>query len=228
MFTILHRRWADLTRLLFALLAAVVAETAVAGAASVVVFGDSIAAGNALPPTERDRTWVVRVEQLSLGRLHMINEGKPGRWTSASDEFAEMLARYSHIDALVIALGTNDSGDLSQTAVKAAADHLRSMIELARARRARLPILIVAPPDLRRDRLRAGKEIGQRREAQLRALDTAFEHLSGEMGCAFASLHEVVPNGSLAVDGMHPDAAGNEAIARYLLPRLLAILEPGT
>lgn len=217
-----------LIRGLFALVAAlVVAEAAVAGTATVVVFGDSIATGNALPKSERDHAWVLRVEQLSLGRLYMVNEGKPGRRTSSVDEFAEMLARRSHIDALVIALGTNDSSELTETAVGAATDHLRAMIELARARRARLPVLVVAPPDLRPDRLRAGKEIGQRRVAQISALTAAFEHLSVEMGCAFASLHSVVPKSSLVADGMHPDSAGNEAIAQYLLPRLLAMLEPG-
>src|SRR5258708_7188903 len=59
----------------------------------VVVFGDSITAGSALPAAERAQVWVQLVETQSGGRLLMVNEGKGGRPTDSVKEFEAMLAR---------------------------------------------------------------------------------------------------------------------------------------
>src|SRR6516162_7475365 len=79
----------------------------------VIVFGDSITAGNALPPADQPHVWVRVVEERSEGALQMVNEGKGGRPTDSVKEFGQMLARHEHADVLVLALGTNDSRDIS-------------------------------------------------------------------------------------------------------------------
>lgn len=190
----------------------------------VIVYGDSIAAGTALRESERSQVWVQRVAELARARLRLVNESKGGRWTNSLGEFDAMLARRPRADILVVALGTNDSADLSGDAVGHAVRNLAAMVE--RARRAygrRLAVLIVAPPNMRKDALLRTRPIGERREARLQELRAAFEHLAKQLGCQFISLYGVVPPASLASDGMHPDGAGNERIARIVLPKLLAM-----
>src|SRR5882724_1492834 len=93
-------------------LAAIVAGglSSCGSAKTVVVFGDSIAAGNTLASADSAQVWTRQVERLSAGRLRVIDESSPGRSTAATDEFERMLARRMPMDVLVLALGTNDSG----------------------------------------------------------------------------------------------------------------------
>ena len=193
---------------------------------TVIVFGDSIAAGTGLPEAERSRVWVHRVEQLARGRLRMVNEGAGGRWTSALPEFDAMLARRPHAEILVLALGTNDSVDVSGAAPERAARNLREMVLRARKRYGgQLAVLIVAPPNIRKDALLRNRDAAEQRERALEAMGPAFQALAANLGCEFLTLYGVVPDPSLASDGMHPDATGNERIARAVLPRLLAIAD---
>ncbi|MBI3878017.1 MAG: SGNH/GDSL hydrolase family protein [Verrucomicrobia bacterium] len=210
----------------FAVLVAVLFSAAhvcgVDGPRLVLVFGDSITQGGALPAAERPRVWVNLVEKESAGRLRMINEGKSGRPTASVKEFEAMLAKHPRADRLVIALGTNDSRDISDQCVPKAVENLRAMI--ARARQAwgpGLTILLVGPPNIRKDALGPTRPIADQRDAKLRELGTAYAALAKETKCEFTTLYGVVPDASLAKDGVHPDAAGNEAIARALLPAVL-------
>lgn len=99
--------------------------------ATVIVFGDSITAGGALPATEKGQLWVSVVEKDSVGRLKMINEGKGGRPTDSLKEFDAMLFRQPKADVLVLALGMNDSRDVSGQCVPKAVANLRAMVEKA-------------------------------------------------------------------------------------------------
>jgi acyl-CoA thioesterase-1 len=56
----------------------------------------------------------------------------------------------------------------------------------------------------------ASKPIANEREAKLR-----------DIGCEFVSTFGVVPEASMTKDGVHPDAAGNAAMAKALLGRLV-------
>ena len=191
---------------------------------TVVVFGDSIAAGTGLPEAERSQVWVRRVEQLARGRLRMVNEGAGGRWTDSLKDFDAVLARRPQADILVLALGTNDSADVSGKAPERAVQNLREMV--LRARRiygGQLAVLIVAPPNIRKDALVRSREAADRRERTLQEMSASFQALAAQLGCEFISLYGVVPDASLASDGMHPDVAGNERIARAVLPKLLSI-----
>jgi acyl-CoA thioesterase I len=188
----------------------------------VVVFGDSITAGNMLPKDQRSQVWVNLVEQQSQGKLQMVNEGKGGRPTDSVTEFKAMLARQPHADLLVIALGMNDSRDIKEDCVPHAVSHLQAMIELARAAYGKIPILLVGPTNIRKDALGPSRPIADQRAAKLRELGAAFAVLAAQTGCDFVSLYGKVPETSLTKDGVHPDIAGNQAIAAVILPELVS------
>ena len=190
-------------------------------ARSVILFGDSITAGGALPKEERAQLWVTQVQQQAQGELVLINEGKGGRPTNSLPEFEAVLARHAKADALVIVLGMNDSRDITPPCVPKAVANVRAMIEKARAAYgAKLPVLIVGPSNINKAALGPTKPIANEREAKLRELGAAFEKLATETQCGFVSLFGAVPDAALLKDGVHPNGAGNAAIAKVLGPKL--------
>jgi len=193
---------------------------------TIIVFGDSITEGNTLPPEDRLRAWVNLVQARSHGWLRMVNEGKGGRPTASLDEFEEMLARQPRPDLLVIALGTNDSRNIGEDCIPAAIANLLGMITRARETWGRqLTILLVGPPNIRQDALGPTRPIAAQRDAKLRELGVAYETVAAAFHCEYTSLYGIIPPASLANDGVHPDAAGNEAIATALLPKLLSLVK---
>jgi len=82
------------------------------------------------------------------------------------------------------------------------------------------PILLVGPPNINKSALGPTKPIANEREAKLRELGDAFAGLAKELGCDYITLFGVVPDASLTKDGVHPDAAGNVAIAKVLGERI--------
>ncbi len=208
--------------LLFALSLGVFAQSP--APRTVIVFGDSITAGGALPQAQRGQIWVTQVQQESVGALKLMNEGKGGRPTNSLADFEAMLSRHAKADALVIALGMNDSRDLTAQCIPKAAANVRAMIEKARAAYgAKLPVLLVGPSNINKAALGPTKPIGKEREAKLREIGAAFEKLAGETKSEFVSLFGVVPDASLLKDGVHPDGAGNDAIAKVMGARLKAL-----
>ncbi len=190
----------------------------------VILFGDSITAGSALPKEERGKLWVAQVQEQSDGALTLINEAKGGRPTNSLPEFTEVLSRHSKAAALVIALGMNDSRDITPQCVPKAVANVRAMIEKARAAYgASLPVLLVGPSNINKAALGPTKPIANEREVKLRELGAAFEKLAAETKCEFVSLFGIVPDAALLKDGVHPDGAGNTAIAQVLGPRLKAL-----
>lgn len=189
---------------------------------TVVVFGDSLTEGGALPKDQRDQSWLTLVERESGGKLRLINEGKGGRPTDSVKDFEAMWKRQPRADVLVIALGTNDSRDLSPECVPKATANLTRMIDRARsAWGPGLPVLLVGPPNINQSSLGPTKPIGDQREARLKELGEAFAALAKAKSCQFVSLFGVVPDESMLKDGVHPDAGGNAAMAGVLRPALL-------
>lgn len=208
------------------LLALTILTTSLLAAAprTVIVFGDSITAGSALPADQREKVWVKVVEAQSKGELIMINEGKGGRPTASVPEFEAMLLRHPKADLLVIALGMNDSRDITEACVPKAVANVRTMMEKARKTYGdKLPVLLVGPSNINKAALGPTKPIGDQREAKLRELGAAFEKLGTEWRAGFISLFGVIPESSLLKDGVHPDAAGNEAIAKVLEAKLQTV-----
>ncbi|HEV7403499.1 MAG TPA: SGNH/GDSL hydrolase family protein [Chthoniobacteraceae bacterium] len=190
---------------------------------TLIVFGDSITAGGALPKDQADQLWLKLIEKQSAGALTLLNEGKGGRPSASVPEFEQMLARRPKADGLIVALGMNDSRDLTAECVPKAVANVRAMIEKARqAHGATFPVLLLGPTNINLAALGPTKPIGPQREAKLRELGDAFASLATETHCEFISLFGAVPAASLLKDGVHPDAAGNAAIAKTLGPRLQA------
>ncbi len=184
---------------------------------TVVVFGDSITAGGALPGKDREQLWLRLIEKESHQTLALVNEGKGGRPTASRKEFDEMLTRQPRIDLLVIALGMNDSRDITESCVPKAEANLRYMIGQARKKHgATLPVLLVGPSNINKSALGPTKPIANQREAKLKELGEAFNKLAAEMNSSFVSLFGVVPNSALLKDGVHPDVSGNAAIAQVM------------
>ena len=207
-------RLSALPGFLFSLLLILSVDAQTAEPRTIVVFGDSITAGGALPAKEREQLWLRLLERNSKGSLRLINEGKGGRPTASLPDFDAMLQRQPKPDELVIALGMNDSRDLKDTCVPNAVANIREMMLRARKNFGpQLPVLIVGPSNINKTALGPTKPIGNEREAKLRELNAAFATLAKETGCDFLSLFGVVPDSSLLKDGVHPDAAGNAAIA---------------
>lgn len=189
---------------------------------TVIVFGDSITAGGALPSANRDKAWIRVVERESGGRLKMINEGKGGRPSASTKEFDDMLSRQPKADVLVLALGTNDSRDITPECVPKAVTHLRYMVDKARQTYgAGLSVLIVGPPNINKAALGPTKGIANEREAKLKELGEGFSKLAADLHCGYISLFGAVPETSMTKDGVHPDPTGNEAIAKVILRELL-------
>ena len=201
--------------------AGVQASQPATSAPTILVFGDSITEGNALPAEERAEAWVSVLNREAGHRFKLINEGKGGRPTDSVKEFEQALARHPEFDALMIMLGTNDSRDVSGRCVPKAVANLSAMIEHARKTRGeKLPVLLVAPPNLNKDALVATKPIAKERDANLRELGAAYRGLATRLNLSFASVYGVVPESALTRDGVHPDAKGNRALADALRPEL--------
>ena len=97
----------------------------------------------------RDSLWVTQVQQQSNGALTLINEGKGVRPTSSLKEMEAMITRHAKADALVIALGMNDSRDITPQCVPKAVANVRAMIVKARAAYGeKLPVLLVGPSNI--------------------------------------------------------------------------------
>lgn len=190
---------------------------------NIVVFGDSITEGAALPQALRDLVWVRQVERDLGGNLQLINEGKDGRLTGSVTEFEQMLRRQPRMDVLIIALGMNDAREISADCAAKAVKNVGEMISKARfTHGASLPVLLVGPANIHATALASAKPAAREREARLRALGQAFARLASETRCEFVSLHGILPASSLLHDGVHPDAAGNAAIARVMTEKLRA------
>ena len=200
----------------------VTTTTAATEKQTIIVFGDSITEGGALPKDQRDQAWVRIVERESNGALTMINEGKGGRPTNSAKEFDAMLQRRTTAHTLVIALGTNDSRDITEACVPKAVKNITEMITKARAAYGeKLRIVLVGPPNINKSALVATKPIANEREGKLRELGDAFANLAQEQHAEFISLFGIVPESSMTKDGVHPDPAGNAAIASVMLQQLL-------
>ncbi|HSI34060.1 MAG: SGNH/GDSL hydrolase family protein, partial [Phycisphaerae bacterium] len=85
----------------------------------------------------------------------------------------------------------------------------------------KLRVVIVGPPNIRKDALGPSKPIADQREAKLKEMGVAFEVLAKETKAEFVGLFGVVPEASLTKDGVHPDPAGNAAIAAVMGKALL-------
>lgn len=194
-----------------------------AGAPSktVLIFGDSITESTSLPKDKQDRNWGRLLESESGGALTTINESKRDRTTSALTDFdaAVNKKRDAKPDLIVIMLGTQDSRDSSAQSVSRAVNNLRTLITAARKKLGpQFPVLLIAPPNLRKSDLPLSLAKPEQREACLQSMATAYAGLAQETKCAFASAYGVIPEKHFLKGGLLPDEDGHLALAKALLP----------
>jgi acyl-CoA thioesterase-1 len=187
----------------------------------VLYFGDSLTAGSEMPPEQKRYVWPTLVEEISGGKFRAINEGLAGRPTDSIADFRKILEKHGiAFEIMVIALGGNDARDITGNCVPNALKNIREMIGLTRSSRPDVPVLLVGPANIRKDRLIRFQNIAEQRDQNLRDLISAYQKLSREISCPFVALYGVIPPESLTVDGVHPDPEGNQAIAAIMLEAL--------
>lgn len=194
----------------------------------VMVFGDSICAGCDAVGVDQAHAWPTLLG--AAGGYAILNRSRGGRPTAALDEFAaawsSVLAEGSGAppDALIIALGTNDSRELDAGMVDRAVANIDAMVRHAQAGGI-ARIVLIGPYNIDQESLKQSHGIRVERDRNLRLLGEAYQAYAARTGLGFISLYGSIPPASLRVDGVHPDRAGNEVIAAFALPRLRDLLE---
>lgn len=191
---------------------------------TVLIFGDSISAGESLPKSRQDGSWVRLLETQTQGLLTCINDSRRDRSTSAVADFdaAMKKKREATPDIIAIMLGTEDSRDPSVQCVTRAVSNLRTIVASARRKFGpQFPVLLIAPPNLRKSDLPSGAATPEQRDANLKSLAVAYAKLAQETKCAFASAYGVIADEHFSKGGLLPDENGHIALANALLPALL-------
>ena len=197
---------------LFAILLSPPSALAAEKTASLLVIGDSLAAGYGLPASDAFTTRLEAALTRLGHRVRVINAGVSGD-TSAGGRARIGWSLAGKPDAVLIELGANDGmRGLEPTATKANLDAILSQIRSAGAE-----ILLtgmLAPPNL-------GREYG----AEFAALYPALARRHGVLFYPFF-LEGVAANPELnQADRIHPNAAGVEIIVERLLPKVKDLLQ---
>jgi acyl-CoA thioesterase-1 len=179
--------------------------TAGAEPLKIVAFGDSLAAGYGLAPTEGFTVTLEKALQADGLSVQIVNAGVAG------DTAAQGLARLEwsvpeDTDAVILELGANDAlRGLDPAATETALDAI-----LTRLKARQIPVLLagmLAPPNM-----------GPDYEARFNAI---FPRLAQKHGVLFYPffLSGVAGDATLnQPDGMHPNPKGVEVIVRAILP----------
>jgi acyl-CoA thioesterase-1 len=193
------RRWLIAARLLFLLAAPLLAGTA--GAATILVFGDSISAAYGL---EANRGWVVRLQQkldkTAPGKHRVVNGSLSGETTAGGSlRLPPLLARHDP-DIVVIELGGNDG--LRGQPPKAIASNLKKMIAAARASGAQVLLFgMKIPPNYGR--------------VYTEAFEKTFVTVSNQEKVPLLPFFLAGKDGQLVTlqaDGIHPTAAAQQVL----------------
>lgn len=184
-------------------------------APTVVVLGDSLAAGLHLPAEE---AFPARLEEALAAAgtpVRVVNAGISGDTTAGGLRRLDWILRQDP-DVLVVELGANDG--LRGVPLAEVESNLRAILERARAAGAQVLLLgIDLPPSY---------------GAYGEAFSELYARLAEELEVAFVPrfLAGVLDRHDLLLaDGLHPSAAGQRHLARKLaepLTRLLTSLEP--
>jgi len=177
-----------------------------------LAFGDSLVAGYGLAEEEGFTAVLERRLRAAGHAVRVKNAGVSGDTTAGGRaRLAWSLAEPA--DAVLLELGANDA--LRGLEPDQARSNLRAMLEELKKRN--LPVLLVgmlAPPNL-------GPEYE-------RAFNAIYPELAAEYGVPLYPffLDGVAANAALNQnDGIHPNAAGVEAIVERILPHVVRLLE---
>ena len=203
----------------FACAATRTAETA---ALRIMLYGDSISAGSNIADGKASDAWATLVQ--AKGKIEFINVSRGGRSTNSEKDFIEALKSSSRLDAIIIALGTNDARDLSTNMVVNAVAHIDAMVVAAKAAGVKR-FVIFGPTNINKNALKASFNIRSERDENTKNLNAAYEKYTKEKNLGFISLYGRVPEDSLRADGVHPDKAGNIALAEFLADKIISVLQ---
>jgi lysophospholipase L1-like esterase len=203
---------------------------------SVLCFGDSNTWGYE-PGTEnrypRDVRWPGRLQALLGEQWHVVEEGLRGRTATLDSPVAfgrnglsylpACLDSHAPLDAVVIALGTNDLAEryhLTPTDVARAAAllaHVVTTSEAGPAGAAPLPILACPPP--------VGDTVWEEdwagTPAKSALLPERFRAVADEAGYALIDFGDAAKFSD--VDGIHLDAAAHAAVAELVARKLQSL-----
>ncbi|HEY3333570.1 MAG TPA: SGNH/GDSL hydrolase family protein [Capsulimonadaceae bacterium] len=180
----------------------------------VLIFGDSICAGSNVPDGGPGDAWPNLLPAMIPG-LEILNRSVGGRPTSAVADFETELWDAGKLDAVVLALGGNDSRDFSGAAVENAVRNIGRMVAMCVAAKVSR-VVVVGPYNMNVAHWQAGDDVTRpKRVANLVAIDAAYKVMCAQKGIEYISMYGVVPEDAMIADGVHPDSEGNEPIARH-------------
>ncbi|MEC9267641.1 MAG: arylesterase [Pseudomonadota bacterium] len=189
--------------------------TSAAERATVLALGDSLVAGYGLPKEESFPA-VLEAELKALGHdVRVINGGVSGDTSKAGLSRVDWLFAEKP-DLMLLELGANDG--LRGLPPEDTERNLAQIIEKSQA--AGVPVLLtgmLAPPNM-------GRDYGE-------AFNALYPRLAEKYGTAFYPffLDGVAAEPELNQgDGMHPNAAGVEIIARRIAPSVIDALAAGS
>ncbi len=167
----------------------------------VAFLGDSLTSGHRLREDEAYPALVGQALRAKGRPLRVVNAGKSGDTVHQGLVRLPALLRLSP-DVVVVALGTNDA--LRGLSLSSAAQDLDRIVSDCQERGARVLLVGVRPP-------------GALAPERARALDEIFAHVASSRGVPLVPdlMRGVAGRPELLMgDGLHPNAAGQEQLAR--------------
>ena len=181
---------------------------------TVLVLGDSLAAGHGLRRSEAFPALLTEKANASGLDLNVINAGATGGTTAGGLRRLPPLLHRQHVDVLVIELGINDAfGDVPVPQIRA---NLQKIIDLTRARYPQVKIVIAG---MQLPRYSADDYVTQ--------FGAMYVELATSNQAALVPflLEGVIGNPALNLpDLIHPNASGQKILAANIWPVLESLL----
>jgi len=181
---------------------------------TVLVLGDSLAAGHGLRRSEAFPALLTEKANASGLDLNVINAGATGGTTAGGLRRLPPLLHRQHVDVLVIELGINDAfGDVPVPQIRA---NLQKIIDLTRARYPQVKIVIAG---MQLPRYSADDYVTQ--------FGAMYVELATSNHAALVPflLEGVIGNPALNLpDLIHPNASGQKILAANIWPVLESLL----
>lgn len=209
---------------------------------TVLCYGDSLTWGFDAAVLGRhpyeDRWPSVLQAQLGDG-YRVIPEGLNGRTTAYDDHVAgadrngarilpTILTTHSPIDLVVVMLGSNDMKPFTCGHAIGAKQGMQRLVDIVRGHdypvsQAAPSVLLVSPPPLRRAEKEDYAAMFDESIEESRKLAGLYARLGDEIGCAVFDAGSVAS--TVAIDGVHLDAANTRALGVALAPVVRGCLD---
>ena len=190
------------------------APAPVAARPRIVALGDSLTAGYGLPAEESFPARAARLLEREGTPVRIVNAGVSGDTTAGGLARLDWLLR-QRPDVVVLCLGGNDG--LRGLPLEKTEAHLGEIVDRAKAADTRVLLVGVKLPPV----------YGEEYTARFEAMYPALARAKGVPLVPFL-LEGVGGDATLNLaDGIHPNTAGQERLARTILPHLRKVLAAG-